>query len=47
MEEITEPSDTATDRDGDVREKVATRGEGPFLTDDAARDEGPRDGGKR
>ena len=45
MEEITEPSDTATDRDGDVREKVATRGEGPFLTDEAARDAGPGDGG--
>ena len=25
--------------------KVATRGEGPFLTDEAARDEGPGDGG--
>ena len=45
MEEITEPSDTATDRDGDVREKVATCGEGPFLADEAARDEGPGGGG--
>ena len=47
MEDITEPSDTATNRDGDVREKVATCGEGPFLTDEAARDEGPGDRGKR
>ena len=39
MEEIFEPSDTATDRDGDIQEKVATCGEGPFLTDEAARDE--------
>ena len=45
MEEITELSDTATDRDGDVREKAAMCGEGPFLTDEAAREEGP--GGKR
>ena len=42
VEEITEPSDTATNRDGDIREKVAACGEGPFLTDEAARDESGR-----
>ena len=45
MEEITEPSDTATNQDGDVRKKVATHGDGPFLTDEATRNEGPEDGG--
>ena len=43
MEEITEPSDTATNQNGGVREKVATCGEGPFLTDKATRNEGPED----